>query len=153
MWGRDKDLEQAAMKPTLKRKRDEEEQAREDREDKPWASGSRAKAGGLGKGSTEAPRKKQRVEVVIPPQPKKDALQAAQKEEPEPDILLALVNINNSVASLVRAVMVSNIHLATIARYVEVLAGVGSDSDDSDDDEVVHGLEKVMVNTWLDQDW
>ena len=64
--------------------------------------------------------------------------------------------------SLARAVTNSNIHLATIARYVEVLAGVGSDSDESDDEseewmlgdeEVAHGLKKVMVNTWLDQDW
>ena len=55
-----------------------------------------------------------------------------------------------------------NIHLTTIARYVEVLAGVGSDSDDSDDEseewmsgdeEVACGLKKVTVNTWLDQDW
>ena len=46
---------------------------------------------------------------------------AAQKKEPEPDYLLALVNINNSVASLARAVTASNIHLATIVRYVEVM--------------------------------
>ena len=49
--------------------------------------------------------------------------------EPEPDILLALVNINNSVVSLARAITVSNIHLT---RYVEVLVGMGSDSDDLD---------------------
>ena len=54
------------------------------------------------------------------------------------------------------------IHLATIARYVEVMAGVGSDSDESDDkpeellsgdEEVSRGLKKVAVNTWLDDDW
>jgi len=105
-------------------------------------------------GGDEAPKKKQRVEVVIPPQPKKDAPRAAQKEEPEPDYLLALININNSVAL--------NIHLATIARYVEVIAGVGSDSDESDneseelslgDEEVSRGLKKVTLNTWLEDDW
>jgi len=144
--------EQAAMK------RDEEEQAREDREDGPWVLGSRVKAGGVVKGGDKAPKKKQRVEVVIPPQLKKDAPPAAQKEEPEPDYLLALVNINNSVASLVSL----NIHLATIARYVEVLVGMGSDSDKSDDEseellsgdeEVARRLKKVAVSTWLDQDW
>ena len=84
------------------------------------------------------------------------------QEELEPDILLALVNINNSVASLARAIMALNIHLATIVRYMEVLAGQGSDLDNSDDkseewvsgdEEVVHGLKKVTVNTWLNQDW
>jgi len=58
--------------------------------------------------------------------------------------------------------MASNIHLATIARYVEVIAGVGSDSDKSDDsseelslgdEEVARGLKKVTLNTWLDDDW
>jgi len=87
---------------------------------------------------------------------------AAQKEESEPDYLLALVNINNSVASLARAVTASNIHLATIARYMEVIAGVGSDSDESDDkseelslgdEEVSRRLKKVALNTWLDDDW
>jgi len=92
-----------------------------------------------------------------PPQPRKDA---ARDAEPEPDMVMALVNINNSVASLARAVTVSNIHLATIARYVEVLAGKGSDDSDeesgeleSGDEDVVRGLDMVNVNTWLDQDW
>ena len=153
--------EPAAMKPSSKRRR-EEEQAGEDREDGLRALGSRARAGGAVEGGDEAPKKKQRVEVVIPPRPKKDALWAVQKEEPEPDYLLALVNINNSVASLARAVTASNIHPATIARYVEVMAGVGSDSDKSGDEseellsgdeEVSRGLKKVAVNTWLDDDW
>jgi len=110
-----------------------------------------------------SPKKgKEKVKAVIPPQLKKDAPRAARKEEPEPDYLLALVNINNSVASLARAVTASNIHPATIARYVEVMAGVGSDSDESGneskellsgDEEVSRGLKKVVVNTWLDDDW
>ena len=154
--------EQVVMKPASKRKRDKEEQVREDREDEPRASESGAKAGGMVEGGNEAPKKKQRVEVVIPPQPKKDAPWAAQKEEPEPDYLLALVNIDNSMASLARAITDSNIHLATIARYMEVLAGVGSDSDSSSDlsqellsgdEEVARRLKKVAVSTWLDQDW
>jgi len=92
--------------------------------------------------------------VVIPPRPKKDAPRAAQKEEPEPDYLLALVNINNSVASLARAVTASNIHLTTIARYVEVIVGVGLDLElSSGDEEVSRGLKKVALNTWLDDDW
>ena len=58
------------------------------------------------------------------------------------------------MASLVRAVTALNIHLATIARYMEVMAGVGSDSELlSGDEEVAHGLKKVAVNTWLDDDW
>ena len=95
--------------------------------------------------------------MVVPPQPRKDA---ARDAEPEPDMVMALVNINNSVASLARAVTASNIHLATIARYVEVLAGEGSDDSDeesgeleSGDEDVVRGLDTVNVNTWLDQDW
>ena len=152
--------ERAAMKPSSKRRRDEEEQAGEDREDGPRALGSGTKADGAGEGGDEAPKKKQRVEVVIPPRLKKDAPWAVQKEGP--DYLLALVNINNSVASLARAVTALNIHLATIARYVEVMAGVGSDLDESDDEseelllgdeEVACGLKKVTVNTWLDNDW
>jgi len=154
--------ERAAAKPSSKRRRDEEEQGGEDREDGPRASGSGTKAGAAVGGGDEAPRKKQRVEVVIPPRPRKDAPRAAQEEEPEPDYLLALVNINNSVASLARAVTASNIHLATIVRYVEVIAGVGSDSDESDDssgelssgdEEVGRGLKKVALNTWLDDEW
>ena len=65
--------EQAALKPASKRKREEGEQAREDREDERQASGSRAKAGGAGKRGergNEAPKKKQKVEVVIPPRPR-----------------------------------------------------------------------------------
>ena len=70
--------------------------------------------------------------------------------------------LNNSVVSLARAVTASNIHLATIARYVEVMAGMGSYLDKSDyqseelllgDEEVSHGLKKVTLNTWLDDDW
>jgi len=96
------------MKPSSKRRRDEEEQAREDREDGPRASGSGTRAGGAVEGGDEATKKKQRAEVVIPPQLNKDAPRVAQKEEQEPDYLLALVNINNSVASLARAVTASN---------------------------------------------
>jgi len=62
------------------------------------------RGGGAVEGGDEAPKKKQRVEVVIPSRPKKDAPRAAQKEGPEPDYLLALANINNSVVSLARAV-------------------------------------------------
>jgi len=58
--------EWAAMKPASKRKRDEEEQAREDREDEPWALGSGTKVDGTVEGGNEALKKKQRVEVVIP---------------------------------------------------------------------------------------
>jgi len=54
--------------------------------------------------------------------------------------------------------MASNVHLATIARYVEVLVGEGLDDSDeesgeleSGDEHVVRGLDKVNVNTWLDQ--
>jgi len=64
--------ERAAMKPSSKRRR-EEEKAREDREDGPRASGSGTKAGAAVGGGDEAPRKKWRVKVVIPPRPKKDA--------------------------------------------------------------------------------
>jgi len=144
--------ERAVMKPSLKRGRGEEEQAREDG---PWASGSGTRAGGAVKEGDEAPKKKkQRVEVVIPPRPKKDAPRAVQKEELEPDYLLALVNINNSVASLARAITASNIHLTTIARYVKVMVGMGSDLELlSGDEEVSHGLKKVALNTWLDNDW
>ena len=86
--------------------------------------------------------------------------QAAWDVEPELDIVMALVNINNSVAALARAVTASNIHLATIARYVEVLAGMGSDDSDeeseewgSGDKDVVRRVDKNTVRTWLDQDW
>ena len=98
--------------------------------------------------------------MVVPPRLKKDVARAARDVEPEPDIVMALVNINNSVASLARAVTASNVHLTTTARYVEVLAGEGSDDLDeesreleSGDEDVVHGLDKVNVNAWLDQDW
>ena len=56
--------ERAAMKPSSKRRRDEEEQAGEDG---PQAMGSGTRAGGTVEGGDKAPKKKQRVEVVIPP--------------------------------------------------------------------------------------
>jgi len=59
--------EWAALKPASKRKREEGEQARGDREDERRASGSGAKAGGTGERGDEAPKKKQKVEVVPPP--------------------------------------------------------------------------------------
>jgi len=84
--------ERAALKPTSKREREEEEQ---DREDEPRASGSGVKAGGTGERGDEAPKKKQRVEVVVPPRPKeRDAPRAAKERDPGPDIVTALVNIN-----------------------------------------------------------
>jgi hypothetical protein len=86
----------------------------------------------MGEGGARAPKKKQRVEVVVPPRPRKAAPQAARHVEPELDIVLALVNINNSVAALARAVTTSNLHLATIARYVEVLAGEGLEDSDGE---------------------
>jgi len=101
--------ERAALKPTSKRKQEEEEQAGGDREDEPQALGSGVKAGGAGERGDEAPKKKQRVEVVVPPRPKeRDAPRAAKERNPGPDIVTALVNINNSVAALARAVMESN---------------------------------------------
>ena len=43
--------------------------------------------------------------MVVPPRLReRDALRAAKERDPEPDIVTALVNINNSVAALVRAV-------------------------------------------------
>jgi len=60
--------EQAALKPASKRKQEEEEeQAGGDRKDESWGSGSRVKAGSAAERGDEAPKKKQKVEVVPPP--------------------------------------------------------------------------------------
>ena len=60
--------EQATVKPASKRKRgDKGELAVEGKGDEELqASGSGEKASGMGEGGAEAPKKKQRVEVVIP---------------------------------------------------------------------------------------
>jgi len=117
--------------------------------------GSEAKAGGTCERGDEAPKKKQKVEVVPPPRPReKDALQAVKERDPEPDIVTALVSINNSVAALARAVTESNQHLWAIAEYVDQLAW-GGESDESDkgskewdsgDEEVVCKADKNIVN-------
>jgi len=125
-----------------------------DREDEPRASGSGVKAGGTGERGDKAPKKKQRVEVVAPPRPKeKDAPQAAKERDPGPDIVTALVNINNSVAALVRAVTESNDYLWVISEYMDRLAwgGVEDESDegseewDSGGEEVVCGADKNIA--------
>ena len=104
--------EWAALKPLLKRKRDEEEQARGDKEGESRVSGSRMKAEGSGERGVEAPKKKQKVEVVpLPRLRERDAPRAAKERDPEPDIVTALVSINNSMAALARAVTESNQHL------------------------------------------
>ena len=146
--------ERAALKPASKRKREEGEQAGDDREDERRASGSGAKAGGESERGNEAPKKKQKVKVVPPPRPReKDALQAVKERDPEPDIVTALVSINNSVAALARAVTESNQHLWAIAEYVDQLAW-GGESDESDkgskewdsgDEEVVRRADKNIV--------
>jgi len=65
----------------------------------------------------------------------------------EPDTLMALVNINNSVAALMRAVTVSNGHLWTIAEYVEWLAwGEEFVEWDSGDEQAVRKLDKNVIN-------
>ena len=133
------------MKPTLKRKRDEGEQAVGGKGDEPRASGSGEKAGATGEGGAVAPKKKQRVEVVIPPRPK--------ERDPEPDIVMALVNINNSVVALARAITESNKYLWTMAKYVDQLAwsgesdelDEGSEKWDSGDKQVVRESDKNVI--------
>jgi len=49
---------------------------------------------------------------------KKDVLWAVKERDPEPDIVTALVNINNSVVALARAVTKSNGHLWMIIKYI-----------------------------------
>ena len=80
---------------------------------------------------------------------------AAKEEDPEPDIVTALVNINHSMAALVRAVMESNDYLWTITEYVEWLVW-GKESDESDeesvewdsgDDQVVRESSRNVINT------
>jgi len=149
--------ERAALKPASKRKREEEEQAWGDREDEPRASGSGEKAGGAGERGDEAPKKKQRVEVVVPPRPKeRDAPRAAKERNSGPDIVTALVNINNSVAALARAVMESNDYLWVISEYVDRLEwdGVPYELDegseepeewDSGDEQVVRESDRNIV--------
>jgi len=112
--------ERAALKLASKRKREEEEeQAGGDREDEPQVSGSGVKAGGAGERGDEAPKKKQRVEVVVPPRLKeRDAPRAAKERNSGPDIVMAVVSINNSVAALARAVMESNDYLWVMLRTV-----------------------------------
>jgi len=118
--------ERAALKPSSKRKRDEGEQAVGGTGDKPQASGSGEKAGAA------APKKRPRVEVVAPSRPReRDAPRAAERD-PEPDIVTALVNINNSMVALARAVTESNEHLWVIAEYVDWLEW-GRESDESDE--------------------
>ena len=58
--------EQATLKPSSKRKRDKGEQAVGGTGDKPWASGSGEKAGAMGEGGAAAPKKRPRVEVIVP---------------------------------------------------------------------------------------
>ena len=150
--------ERAASKPASKRKREEEEeQAGGDREDELRASESGVKAGGAGERGDEAPKKKQRVEVVVPPRPKeRDAPRAAKERNPGPDIVTALVSINNSVAALARAVIESNDYLWVISRYVDQLEwdGVPDESDegseepeewDSGDEQVVRESDRNIV--------
>ena len=147
--------ERAALKPASKRKREEGEQAGDDREDERRASGSGAKAGGASERGDEAPKKKQRVEVVIPPRPReKGAPRAAQDRDSGPDIVTALVAINNSVASLARAVDESNDYLWVISEYVERLEWdrmpeISSDEESewwhSGDQEVVRELDRNIV--------
>ena len=147
--------ERAALKPASKRKREEGEQAGDDREEERRASGSRAKTGGASKRGDEAPKEKQRVEVVIPPRPReKGAPRAAQDRDSGPDIVTALVAINNSVAALPRAVDELNDYLWVISEYVERLewdrmpedsSDEESEEWDSGDEEVVHRADKNIV--------
>ena len=84
--------------------------------------------------------------MVIPSRPReRDAPQAAKERDPEPDIVTALVNINNSMAALARAVMESNEHLWVIADYVDRLEW-GGESDESDEgsEEWDSGNEQVV---------
>jgi len=139
--------ERAALKPASKRKREEGEQAGDDREDERRASGSGAKAGGAGERGDEAPKKKQRVEVVIPPRLReKGAPPAAQDRDSGPDIVTALVAINNSVAALARAVDKSNDYLWVISEYVERLEWdrMPEDSSDKESEEWHSGDEEVV---------
>ena len=147
--------EWAALKPASKRKQEEGEQVGGDREDEQQASESGAKAGGAGERGNKAPKKKQKVEVVIPPRLKeKGAPRAVQERDSGPDIVMALVTINNSMAALARAVMESNNYLWVISEYVDWLTwgGVedkldeGSKEWDLGDEEVVHGADKNIVN-------
>jgi len=75
---------------------------------------------------------------------------------PGPDIVTALVNINNSVAALARAVMESNDYLWVISEYMDRLEwdGVPYESDegseepeewDSGDEQVVHKSDRNIV--------
>jgi len=139
--------EQAALKPASKRKREEGEQAGDDREDERRASGSGAKAGGAGERGDEAPKKKQRVEVVIPPRLReKGAPWAAQDRDSGPDIVTALVAINNSVAALARAVDELNNYLWVISEYMERLEWdrMPEDSSDEESEEWDSGDEEVV---------
>ena len=52
-------------------------------------------------------------------------LQVAKERDPGLDIVMALVNINNSVAALARAILESNDYLWTITKYVDQLAWSG----------------------------
>jgi len=102
-----------------------------------------------------APKKKQRVDIAVPPRlTERDALRGAKERDPEPDIVMALVNINDSVAALARAVTKSNEHLWAIAKYVDRLAwsgeldelDEGSEKWDSGDEQVVCESDKNIVN-------
>ena len=104
------------------------------------------KAGGAGERGDEAPEKKQKVEVVPPPRPReRDVPRAAKVRDPGPDIVMALVNINDSVAALARAVTELNDHLWVIAEYVDRLEwGVESDESDEGSEEWDSGNEQVV---------
>ena len=78
----------------------------------------------------------------------------AKERDPEPDIVTALVSINNSVAALARAITESNQHLWAITEYMDrlVWSGESHESDkgseewDSGDKEVVREVDKNIVN-------
>jgi len=78
----------------------------------------------------------------------------AKERDPELDIVMALVNINNSVVALARAITKSNEHLWAIAEYVDWLAwsGESDESDegseewDSGDKQVGHESDQNIVN-------
>jgi len=134
---------------------EEGEQAGDNREDKRPASGSGAKMSGVGERGDEAPKKKQKVKVVIPPRPReKGAPRAVQDRDSGPDIVTALVAINNSMAALARAVMELNDYLWVISEYVDRLEwdrmpedSLDEESEewDSGDEEVVRRADKNIV--------
>jgi len=133
-------------KPMLKRKQEEGEQVGGNKGDEPRVLGSGAKAGGSGEGGVKAPKKKQKVEVVLPPRLKeKGALWAVQEWDSGLDIVTALVAINNSVAALARAVTELNDYLWVISEYVDWLAwGRVEEELDEESEEWDSGNEVVV---------